>query len=136
MKYKRIYIRVPVIGGVSLESKQGVVIKASALDISENGIGVNDLSNSPENTEYKIQVTTVGYGQMNFSGFLVHTYKNTAGFNITTIDSLNLKILKNIVADFQATEEFIKCIDKHDIMRDWFVDDEGNKIDLTFEVSS
>lgn len=135
MKYKRLHIRVPVIGGVSLESELGVVIKASALDISENGIGINDFSNRLENTEYKIQVTTISHGEMHFSGILVHTYKNSAGFKITNIDPSNLKILKNIINAFQATEEFIKHIDKHDIMRDWIKDKDGNEIDVSFEVS-
>ncbi len=134
MKSKRIHIRVPVHGGVSLESKLGVVIKASALDISERGIGVNELSNPPENTEYTIQVTTISHGEMQFSGILVHIDKNKAGFVITNIDSENFKILKNIISAFQATEDFIKYIDKNDILRDWFKDKDGNEIDLTFEL--
>lgn len=135
MKYKRINIRVPFIGEVSLESTPDIVIKACALDISMNGIGIHKFSNDPENKEYKIAVTAVGYGKIYFSGTLAHTYKETAGFMITNIDPANLKILKRIIADFQTTEAFIHHIDKHDIIGDWFVDSEGKEIDLTFEMS-
>ncbi|MGB3223757.1 MAG: PilZ domain-containing protein [Desulforhopalus sp.] len=134
MKYKRIHIRVPVVGVISLVSKSGLLIKASALDISENGIGINEIATCPENAEYQIQITTISHGEIHFSGILVHTYKNTAGFMITNIDSSNFKILKNIINDYQATEEFIKRIETHNIMIDWFRDNEGNEINVTFEV--
>lgn len=134
MKYKRIHIRVPVVGVISLVSKSGFLIKASALDISENGIGINEIATCPKNAEYQIQITTISHGKIHFSGILVHTYKNTAGFIITNIDSSNFEILKNIINDFLATEEFIKRIETHNIMIDWLRDNEGNEINLTFEV--
>ena len=124
----------PLVGVISLVSKSGLLIKARALDISENGIGINEIATCPENVEYQIQITTISHGKIHFSGILVHTYKNTAGFMITNIDSSNYEILKNIINDFQATEEFIKRIETHNIMIDWLRDNEGNEINLTFEI--
>lgn len=135
MRYKRINIRVPFIGEVSLESTPDIVIKACALDLSMNGIGIHNFSDDPENKEYKIAVTAIDYGNIYFWGTLAHTYKETAGFMITDIDPANLRILNRIIADFQATEAFIHHIDKHDIIEDWFADSEGKRIDLTFELS-
>jgi hypothetical protein len=134
MGFNRAFIRVPFLGDVSLSYSEGLVIQARAIDICEAGLGIEDYSKAPSDTEFEINVATVGYGNLYFIGRLVHTYKTTAGLEITSVNEKTLAILKNIVADFQTTEAFIQRIDQGDLIDDWFVDSDGEYIDVVFEI--
>ena len=45
----------------------------------------------------------------------------------------HLKIIYQIVGNFQRTDDFIKYIDERDIIHDWLVDESGEDIAITFE---
>lgn len=133
MGFNRAFMRVPFIGDVSLSYSEGLVIKAKAIDICESGLGIKNYSKAPSDTECEISVATVSYGNLSFTGRLAHTYKTTAGLEITSVNEKTLAILKNIVADFQTTETFIQHIDQFDLIDDWFVESDGGYIDVVFE---
>jgi hypothetical protein len=134
MGFNRAFIRVPFINDVSLSDSEGLVIQARAIDICEAGLGIENYSKLPIVTEYEINVDTADYGKLSFTGRLAHTYKTTAGLEITSVNEKTLAILKNIVADFQTTEAFIQRIDQGDLIDDWFVDSDGEYIDVVFEI--
>ncbi len=45
----------------------------------------------------------------------------------------DLQTIYHLVTDFQATEEFIRHIDEGNVLRDWFIDNNANHLDITFE---
>lgn len=49
-------LRIPFMGDVSISYSEGFVIKARAIDIYEVGLGIEDYSNVPINTECEITV--------------------------------------------------------------------------------
>jgi len=134
MGLNRAFIRVPLMGDVFLSYGEGLVIQARAIDICEAGLGIEKYSKVPTDTEYEINVVTVGYGNLSFIGRLAHTNKTTAGLEITSVNEKNLANLKNIVADFQTTDAFIRRIDQSDLIDDLFVDSDGRYIDVVFEI--
>lgn len=134
MSHKRIHIRVPVLGEASLSCKDGVVIQARTIDISAGGLRITDPTFSPmKDVEYEVEVTTRGRGKVRFLGLLAHQGGNGIGFKILSIDSANLRTIYHLVNDFQATEEFITHIEECNILGDWFVDDDGMYLNVTFE---
>jgi hypothetical protein len=134
MGFNRAFIRVPFLGDVTLSYREGLVIQARAIDICEAGLGIKNYSKIPIDTKCEINVATVDYGNLSFIGRLAHTYKKTAGLEITSVSEKNLAILKNIVAVYQTTEAFIQCIDPGDLIDEWLVDSDGRYIDVVFEI--
>lgn len=135
MSHKRIHIRIPVIGQVLLSSTEGVVIQAQTIDISMGGLRIGSPSMPMEDTEYQVKVTTAGRGVIAFKAFPVHASGDIAGFKIIDIDDKNLQAIYHLIADFQSTEDFIKHIDEGNILHDWFIDDHGDKLNVTFETT-
>jgi len=84
MGFNRASIRGPLVGDVSLTYSEGLVIKAKAIDICETGLGIENYLKAPSDTVCEINVATVDYGNLSFIGRLAHTYKTTAGFEITS----------------------------------------------------
>jgi HKD family nuclease len=136
MLHKRINIRVPFTGEAKLFSKSGAVIQARAVDISIGGIRITNHSIPLENTEYTIKISTAGRGIVKFRATLAHENEEAAGFKIIEISSKDLQTIYHMIADFQATEEFIRYIDEYNILSDWFIDSYGKYLDVTFEVAT
>lgn len=134
MGHKRVHIRVPILGEVTLSTLEGIVVEAQAIDISMGGIRIANPSLSIWDNEYDIRITLAGRGTIEFRAVLIHENSEVAGFKIVDIDSENLHLIFLVIADFQSTEDFIKHIEKGNILRDWFVDDHGQQLDVTFEV--
>lgn len=119
-------------GQAVLGGKNGISIKATAIDISEGGFGVAVSETKLTCDEYTIDITT-GRGRIHCTAELIHQSEESAGFRITRIDRANFKKIVNLVTDFQSTEEFIKHVDEHDLLDDWLRDDEGNEVQVTFD---
>ena len=133
MAHKRLYVRVPITGEAILSNKQGVRIKARAKDISQGGMGVTDLSSPLDPAEYQVEIITVEGERINFTATLVHKSTNQTGFETSEIDKKNFHIIADLIAEFQSTEEFIKQIDKSDLLEQSFIDENGDEISVTFD---
>ena len=136
MLYKRLHIRVPVSGRVILSVGHRVRVKASAIDISVGGLCIAAPSYLLDQDEYHIEITMPSKEKIRFSGLPVYQTDKSVGIKITSIETKNLKIIYQLVEGFQLTEDFIKHIDERDILADWFADDAGNKLDISFETES
>ena len=135
MSHKRIHIRIPVIGNVQLVNRNGVVVQARTIDISMGGLRIGNASAPMKNAEYEVNITTAGRGVISFRALPVHIHEDFAGFKIVDIDSKDLRAIYHLIADFQSTEDFIKHIDEGNILHDWFIDDRGDKLNVTFETA-
>lgn len=135
MSHKRIHIRIPVIGDVQLANKQGAVVRARTIDISMGGLRIGNPSRPMENTEYEVKITTADRGVISFKALPVHIHADITGFKIVDIDNKDLQAIYHLIADFQSTEDFIKHIDEGNILHDWFIDDRGDRLNVTFETA-
>ena len=136
MQYQRLHIRVPVTGDALLRVGDQVRIAASVINISAGGICITAPSHVLEDNEYHIEILTREEGKIQFSGFPVYQTDTSVGIKITSIDKEDLKAIYRLVEGFQLTEEFIKHIDEHDILKDWLVDDAGNDLSVTFDTGT
>ncbi|MGI9538045.1 MAG: PilZ domain-containing protein [Desulfocapsaceae bacterium] len=136
MQYQRLHIRVPVAGDATLKVGDHVRIAASVINISAGGICITAPSHVLGDTEYHIEIITEAEGKIRFSGFPVYQTDSSVGIKITSIGREDLKAIYRLVEGFQLTEEFIKHIDKHDILKDWLVDEAGNDLSVTFDTGS
>jgi len=134
MSHTRVAIRVPIIGKARLLQSSDLVIEARAIDISAVGIRVSNLSQRLADVDYLVEVTTVSRGNLRFTARPVHGNSDFAGLKITEITSNDLKKIYQVITDFQATEDFIKHIDQSEIIDDWFSDESGEQLDISFEV--
>ena len=136
MQYQRLHIRVPATGEVILKVGSQVRIAARVINISAGGICITAPSHVVGDTEYDIEVMTEDEGEIRFSGFPVYQKDSSVGIKITSIEREELKSIYRLVEGFQLTEEFIKHIDEHDILKDWLVDEAGNDLSVTFDTGS
>ena len=133
MKYQRLHIRVPASGDAILLEKGNVRVEASLINVSAGGLCVTAPSHLIDKHEYQVEVITPSHGTINFSGVPVYQNFESIGIKITSIEKDQLKIIYQIVGNFQLTDDFIKYIDHRDIIHDWLVDESGEDIAITFE---
>ena len=120
-------------GSVILVAGHRARVKASAINISVGGLCIAAPSHLLDQDEYHIEITMPTKEKIRFSGLPVYQTEKSVGIRITSIESKNLKKIYQLVEGFQLTEDFIKHIDEHDILEDWFVDNAGNNLDISFE---
>jgi hypothetical protein len=135
MQYQRLHIRVPADGEAILKVGGQVTVAASVINISAGGICITAPSHELEENEYFIEVLTKEEGKIQFSGFPIYQTETSVGMKISAIDKEDLKAIYRLVEGFQLTEEFIKHIDEHDILKDWLVDEAGNDLSVTFDTA-
>lgn len=135
MQYQRLHIRVPADGEAILKVGGQVTVAASVINISAGGICITAPSHELEEHEYFIEVLTKEEGKIQFSGFPIYQTETSVGMKISAIDKEDLKAIYRLVEGFQLTEEFIKHIDEHDILKDWLVDEAGNDLSVTFDTA-
>jgi hypothetical protein len=133
MQYQRLHIRVPATGEAILKIANQVTVAASVINISAGGICITAPSHALEDNEYYIDILTKEEGKIHFAGIPVYQTETSVGIKITSIDKEDLMAIYRLVEGFQLTEEFIKHIDEHDILKDWLVDETGNDLSVTFE---
>ena len=136
MQYQRLHIRVPATGEALLRLGDQVTVAASMINISAGGICISAPSQVLEDDEYQIEIFTKEEGMIRFSGFPVYQAETSVGIKISTIDKEDLLAIYRLVEGFQLTEEFIKHIDEHDILKDWLVDEAGNDLSVTFDTGT
>ena len=133
MKYQRLHIRVPASGDAILLEKGNVKVEASVINVSVGGLCITAPSLLIDKHEYQVQIITPSHGNIHFSGIPVYQNFESIGIKITSIEKDHLKIIYQIVGNFQRTDDFIKYIDERDIIHDWLVDESGEDIEITFE---
>lgn len=134
MSQQRRQARVPISGQAILSNDQGICITASTKDISQDGIGINKPTDSLAETEYQIRISTDTGRQIHLRATLVHSSVQTTGFKTSDIDEKNLQIITDLVAEYQSTEAFIKQIDEHDLLKQKYIDEDGNEVSVTFDI--
>ena len=133
MQYQRLHIRVPADGEAILKIGDQVTVAASMINISAGGVCITAPPHELEDSEYFIEILTKEEGKIQFSGFPVYQTESSVGMKISAIEKKDLKTIYRLVEGFQLTEEFIKHIDEHDILKDWLVDEAGNDLSVTFD---
>ena len=133
MKYQRLHIRVPASGDAILLQKGEVKVEASVINVSAGGLCITAPSHLVDQHEYQVQVLTPSHGSITFSGVPVYQTFESIGIKITAIEKDQLKIIYQLVGNFQLTDDFIKHVDQRDIIHDWLVDESGQDIAITFE---
>lgn len=133
MGYKRAHIRIPLQGYATLFCRQSRRVKAKAVNISAGGIGLSNDQPPLDNTEYYVQVITTNGECFSLLASVVYKKKEIAGLKTIFIDQNSMHTIKDIVARFQSSNEFINQIEQQDLLNDWFVDDNGQKLDFGFE---
>ncbi|WP_163340484.1 PilZ domain-containing protein [Desulfopila sp. IMCC35008] len=133
MGYKRAHIRIPLQAYATLSCRQSRRVKAQAVNISAGGIGLSNDKPPLNNTEYHVQVTTNTGECFTMLASVVYRNRELAGLKTIFIDRDSMRTIKKIVARFESSNEFISHIEQQDILNDWFVDDNGQKLDFGFE---
>ena len=133
MKYQRLHIRVPASGDAHLQGKGDVKVRASVINVSAGGVCITAPLQLIGQHEYQVKVVTPSHGEILFSGIPVYQNRKSIGIKITSVERDQLKLIYQIVESFQITTDFIKHIEKKDIIHDWLVDESGEAIAVTFE---
>jgi hypothetical protein len=136
MKYQRLHLRIPLIGDAILSNDKNVKVMAHTVDVSQAGVGITAPSSPLENTEYQIEVNIHDRGSIRPTASLIHHSKLSAGFKTTYISAEDLQIIRDLIAEFQTSEDFITYIEEHNILDDWLGDTDGTEFDITFEAAS
>ncbi len=136
MRYRRLHIRIPASGDVTLTTDKEIIVKSSMINVSAGGLCIAAPSHLIDQNEYKIEVITPFHGAIYFSGFPVYQTFESLGIKITSIAKDQLKIIYQIVGNFQLSDDFIKYVDQKDIIHDWLVDESGEDIEITFDTES
>lgn len=136
MQYQRLHIRVPATGEAIIKVGKKVTIHARIINISVGGIRITAPSHVLDENEYSIEILTEAEGKITFTGFPVYQSETSVGIKISSIDKEDLKAVYRLVEGFQLTEDFIKHIEEHDILKDWLVDETGNDLSVTFETTN
>lgn len=136
MGYKRIHIRVPLTGKATLAHlKDGIHFTAKTINISAGGVAVSDTSMElQEGEEYQITVTTNRGDRIQLTAMLLRYEGNNAGFKTTEIGKEDLNFIKDMVDEYQTTPEFIDQLTEHDMLQQNYIDDEGNELEVTFDI--
>jgi len=132
VKYKRIHVRVPVSGDVLLSNGGEAYIKARAIDISMGGVAVTSPAEPLTKSSYDIVVTTEGGNKIEMTARPIRQDGDVLGFKITRIDDIYLQIIRILVFKYQESIDFIKQIEEHHLLDHWFLDEEGNELEITF----
>lgn len=134
MDYKRIHVRVPISGTAVLSQQGKVHIKASTIDISQGGLAIAaEETPLPENT-YHVEITTQDGKTIQLEATLIRQNGQSAGFQTCSIDKKNMHVITQLVSQYQSTVDFIEQLDKHNLMEQTYVDDEGNELEVTFDI--
>lgn len=136
MEYRRVYIRVPVKGQAILSNKRCAFLKAKTIDISRGGLAITYPEDFLELQQYNISVITEDGLTIKLRAELVRQTEDSIGFKTSAIDNEDLKKISDIVHKYQETEDFIKQIDEHNILDQHFIDDEGNELEVTFNIDT
>ncbi len=132
MDYKRIYVRVPISGEAILSFSKESNIKAQAIDISLGGLAIIAPIEPLTKNNYNITISTKDGKKIELTAELVRQDEEVFGFKTSHVDKSNLQIITELVFEYQETTDFIKQIEEHNLFDHWFVDDEGNVLDITF----
>jgi hypothetical protein len=135
MKYTRLHIRVPAAGGAMLVRGNHLTVKAEIINISAGGIRITSPSFRLDDGAYRVELLIRSTGRIVFSGFPVYQSTHSVGIRILSIEPDHLKKIYQLVEGFQISEDFIRHIDQGDIINDWFTDESGEEISITFETS-
>jgi len=133
VKYKRIHVRVPVSGEVLLSSGGEAFIKARAIDISLGGVAITSPAEPLTENSYDIIVTTEGGNKIEMTAQLGRQDGDVLGFKISQIEDSELQVIKVLVFRYQESIDFIKQIEEHHLLDHWFLDEEGNEVEITFD---
>jgi hypothetical protein len=133
MGYKRAHIRIPLQAHATLSCRQSRRVKAKAVNISIGGIGLVDDMPPLKDTEYHVQVQTNTGECINLLASVVYKKEKLSGLKTIFIDQNSIHALKDIVAMFQSSSDFINHIDQQNILNDRFIDDNGEELQFDFE---
>ena len=133
MRYRRLHIRIPATGDVTLTTDEEIIVKSSIINVSAGGLCITAPSHLIDQNEYQIEVITPFHGTIHFSGLPVYQNLESIGIKITSIEKDQLKVIYQIVGNFQLSDDFINHIDQKDIIHDWLVDESGEDIEITFD---
>lgn len=131
MEFKRIYVRVPLSGEAILSNSSNPTIKAHTINISRGGVAVETISKEIPTAEYQIEIHTDSGQKIEFFAKLIRVDDSIAGFRALQIDQNSQEIIKNLVFEYETTNDFINNLDEFNLR-----DQEGNKIEITFEKNS
>lgn len=133
MGNKRRYIRVPMSGEAILSSSNNPTITARIINISQGGVAVTTLSEEIPTGEYQIEILTEAGQKIEIFAHLVRLDNSIAGFETLQIDQKSKELIKNLVFEYETTDDFINQLDEFDLFNDKVVDEEGNEIEIIFE---
>lgn len=133
MRYKRVFVRVPLAGEAILTNNNNPVIKARTIDISHGGVAIAGLAEELATVEYRIEILTEKGQRIQLAARLVRTDDTVAGFRTLNIDQESQEIIKHLVFDYQTTPDFLKQLDEFNLLDQRIVDEEGNEIEISFE---
>ncbi|MCB2173986.1 PilZ domain-containing protein [bacterium] len=135
MSYRRIHVRVPLEAKALVSSEQTSVIKARAIDISHGGVAVTDMPAAalPE-ADYHIEVTIQDGRKINLTTRLVRQTDKLAAFQAFHINQRSWKIIRELVFNYQETDDYIRQMEEYRLLDNYLVDDSGNEIDISFDV--
>jgi c-di-GMP-binding flagellar brake protein YcgR len=136
MRFKRIFVRVPLNGEAILSNCNNPTIKARTIDISQGGVSVVSFSKEVPVAEYHIEILTEAGQKIEIFAKLVRVDDSVAGFQTLQIDQKSQEIIQNLVFEYETTDDFINQLDEFNLLDDKVVDEEGNEIEITFEKDS
>jgi c-di-GMP-binding flagellar brake protein YcgR len=132
MGYKRIYVRVPISGEAILSFSKETNIKAQTIDISLGGLAIIGPREPLTKNNYNVIISTKNGKKIELTAGLVRQEEEIFGFKTSHLDENNLRIITDLVFEYQETIDFIKQIEKYNLFDHWLTDDEGNALDITF----
>jgi len=115
-------------GEAILSNSCNPTIKARTINISQGGVALVTFSEEFFSTEYQIEILTEARQRIEIFAQLVRVDESIAGFQTLQIDQKNLKVIKNLVFEYQKTTDFLNQLDEFNLL-----DEEGDEIEITFE---
>jgi len=101
MAHKRVDVRVPISGEVILSDGNGLRVATSAKDISPGGFGVENPSTPLDQSHYQVKITTETGSLIQLTATFIHKSTQSTGFKTSEIDTKNLQIITDLIAEFQ-----------------------------------
>lgn len=118
-------------GEVTLSNYTKTTIRAKTIDISLGGVATTGFPEEAYGDEYQIKILTKVGLSIEFSAQLVRINESVAGFQTLKIDQENLKIIKDLIFEYETTTDFIKQLDEFNLFET--ADENGNEIEIVFE---
>lgn len=135
MGYRRIFIRVPLSGQATLTNQEkNVRLTVQTVNISQGGVALSTSEDQLPTGKYHISISIDENGSIEMEAELLRQTERLIGFRIKEISTNDLETILKMVEEYQSTPDFIDQLTEYDMLQQSYIDDDGNELEVTFEI--